>query len=84
LRSAVLALARFDRARDFLVTGRPQRVLGAAILIRNCRRRTAQSSGANTAPGVTTGAASGTNSDADANAENKLLDKKMKSICRGC
>jgi hypothetical protein len=76
LRSAVLALARFDRARDFLVTGRPQRVLGAAILIRNCRRHTA--------PGVTTGVASGTNPDADANAENKLLDKKMKSICRGC
>ncbi|KJC34833.1 hypothetical protein [Bradyrhizobium sp. LTSP857] len=47
---------------------------------------TAQSSGANTAPGVTTGAGSGTNPDADAtvNAENHLLDKKMKSICRGC
>jgi len=47
---------------------------------------TAQSSGANTAPGVTTGAASGPNHDADAtvNAENRLLDKKMKSICRGC
>ena len=47
---------------------------------------TAQSSGANTAPGVTTGAASGANSDADAtvSTENRLLDKKMKSICRGC
>ncbi|MBR1091098.1 hypothetical protein JQ621_26880 [Bradyrhizobium manausense] len=47
---------------------------------------TAQSSGANTAQGVTTGAASGTNPDADAtvSAENKLLDKKLKSICRGC
>jgi hypothetical protein len=47
---------------------------------------TAQSSGANTAPGVTTGAASGPNPDADAtvNAENRLLDKKLKSICRGC
>ncbi|WP_439409558.1 hypothetical protein ACNJX9_16610 [Bradyrhizobium sp. DASA03076] len=47
---------------------------------------TAQSSGANAAPGVTTGAASGTNPDADAtvSAENRLLDKKMKSICRGC
>ncbi len=47
---------------------------------------TAQSSGANTSPGVTTGAASGTNPDADAtvNAENQLLDKRMKSICRGC
>ncbi|WP_354225942.1 hypothetical protein [Bradyrhizobium sp. F1.4.3] len=47
---------------------------------------TAQSSGANTAPGVTTGTASGANPDADAtvNAENKLLDKRMKSICRGC
>ncbi|SFO70211.1 hypothetical protein SAMN05216330_104249 [Bradyrhizobium sp. Ghvi] len=46
---------------------------------------TAQSSGANRAPGVTTGAA-GTNPGADAtvNAENRLLDKKMKSICRGC
>lgn len=47
---------------------------------------TAQSSGANAAHGVTTGAASGTNRDIDAkvNAENQLLDKKMKSICRGC
>jgi hypothetical protein len=47
---------------------------------------TAQSTGANTAPGVTTGAASGPNPSADAtvNAENQLLDKKMKSICRGC
>ena len=47
---------------------------------------TAQSSGANTAPGVTTGAASGANADADAtvSTENRLLDKKMKSICRGC
>lgn len=47
---------------------------------------TAQSSGANTAPGVTIGAASGANRDADAtvSAENRLLDKKMKSICRGC
>ncbi|MDA9434894.1 hypothetical protein [Bradyrhizobium sp. CCBAU 51627] len=46
---------------------------------------TAQSSGANTAPGVTTGTA-GANRDADAtvSAENRLLDKKMKSICRGC
>ena len=46
---------------------------------------TAQSSGANRAPGVTTGAA-GTNPDADAtvNTENRQLDKKMKSICRGC
>lgn len=47
---------------------------------------TAQSSGANTAPGVTTGAASRSNADADAtvNTENRQLDKKMKSICRGC
>ncbi|MBK3666081.1 hypothetical protein JJE66_33280 [Bradyrhizobium diazoefficiens] len=47
---------------------------------------TAQSSGAKAAPGVTTGAASGKNPNADAtvNAENQLLDKKMKSICRGC
>ena len=47
---------------------------------------TAQSSGSNRSPGVTTGAASGSNRDADAtvNAENQLLDKKMKSICRGC
>ncbi|WP_249154242.1 hypothetical protein [Bradyrhizobium manausense] len=47
---------------------------------------TAQSSGANTSPGVTTGAASGTNRNVDAtvNTENQLLDKKMMSICRGC
>ena len=45
---------------------------------------TAQSSGAG--PGVTTGAASGTNPDADAtvSTENRMLDKKLKSICRGC
>jgi hypothetical protein len=47
---------------------------------------TAQSSGAKTAPGVTTGTASGVNPDADAtvSAENRLLNKKLKSICRGC
>ncbi|WP_426615157.1 hypothetical protein [Bradyrhizobium sp. McL0616] len=47
---------------------------------------TAQSSGANRAPGVTTGTVSGANPDADATvgAENRLLDKKLKSICRGC
>ena len=47
---------------------------------------TAQSSGADAAPGVTTGAGSGANASADAtvNAENQLLDRKMKSICRGC
>lgn len=47
---------------------------------------TVQSSGVNRAPGVTTGAVSGANRDADVtvNAENQLLDKKMKSICRGC
>lgn len=43
---------------------------------------TAQSSGANTAPGVTAGAA--TSPDAAVSAENKLLDRKLKSICRGC
>ena len=34
----------------------------------------------------TIGAASGATASADAtvNAENQLLDKKMKSICRGC
>lgn len=47
---------------------------------------TAQSSGKNAAPGVTTGTASGASRDADAtvNTENRQLDKKMKSICRGC
>jgi hypothetical protein len=44
---------------------------------------TAQSSGANAAPGMTTGTGSGA-ADATVNEENKLLDKKMKSICRGC
>lgn len=41
---------------------------------------TAQSSGPGS--GVTTG--SGGAADATVNAENKLLDKKLKSICRGC
>lgn len=54
---------------------------------------TALSSGAgvNTAPGVTTGAAgTGTmsttsqSSDAAINEENKTIDRKLKSICRGC
>lgn len=47
---------------------------------------TAQSSGANAAPGVTTGTGTGAGAEADAtvNTENRQLDKKMKSICRGC
>ncbi|MBR0952825.1 hypothetical protein [Bradyrhizobium canariense] len=43
---------------------------------------TAQSSGGS--PGVTTGTGPGGGSDAAVNAENRLLDKKLKSICRGC
>ncbi|WP_271574964.1 hypothetical protein [Bradyrhizobium sp. CCBAU 11361] len=43
---------------------------------------TAQSSG--TGSGVTTGTGSGAAADATVNAENRQLDKKMKSICRGC
>jgi len=45
---------------------------------------TAQSSGANRAPGVTTGTAADPSADATVNAENRMLDKKLKSICRGC
>ncbi|MDH2350795.1 hypothetical protein QCM77_36535 [Bradyrhizobium sp. SSUT18] len=45
---------------------------------------TAQSSGANAAPGVTTGTGAGGAADATVNAENRMLDKKLKSICRGC
>lgn len=55
---------------------------------------TAQSSGANTAPGVTTGSAGslGTGSaptpttgrDAAINQENKTIDRRLNSICRGC
>ncbi|MCP3368201.1 hypothetical protein [Bradyrhizobium cajani] len=45
---------------------------------------TAQSSGANAAPGVTTGTGAGEAADATVNTENRMLDKKMKSICRGC
>jgi len=45
---------------------------------------TAQSSGANAAPGVTTGTGGGGSADVAVSAENRLLDKKMKSICRGC
>jgi hypothetical protein len=45
---------------------------------------TAQSSGAKGAPGVTTGTGAGGGTDAAVNAENRLLDKKLKSICRGC
>jgi hypothetical protein len=45
---------------------------------------TAQSSGANGAPGVTTGTGAGASADATVNTENRMLDKKLKSICRGC
>ena len=41
---------------------------------------TAQSSG----PGVGGGAATGGGTDAAVAAENRMLDKKLKSICRGC
>ncbi|MBR0987803.1 hypothetical protein [Bradyrhizobium liaoningense] len=42
---------------------------------------TAQSSG----PGSgTTGSGTGGGADATVNAENRMLDKKLKSICRGC
>lgn len=43
---------------------------------------TAQSSGPGS--GVTTGSGTGGAADATVNAENRLLDKKLKSICRGC
>lgn len=43
---------------------------------------TAQSSGPG--PGVTTGSDGGGAVDATVNAENRMLDKKLKSICRGC
>jgi len=43
---------------------------------------TAQSSGPG--PGVTTGSGTGGAADAAVNAENRMLDKKLKSICRGC
>jgi hypothetical protein len=45
---------------------------------------TAQSSGANASSGTTTGTGAGGSTDAAVNAENRLLDKKLKSICRGC
>src|SRR5260221_2338985 len=55
---------------------------------------TAQSSGANTAPGVTTGSSRSlgtgtaavpqTSTDAAIDAENKTIDRKLNSICRGC
>ncbi|KYG20225.1 hypothetical protein SE92_08075 [Bradyrhizobium sp. AT1] len=41
---------------------------------------TAQSSG----PGAGGGAATGGGTDAAVAAENRMLDKKLKSICRGC
>ena len=43
---------------------------------------TAQSSGPGS--GVTTGSGTGGAADATVNAENRMLDKKLKSICRGC
>ncbi|WP_370140985.1 MULTISPECIES: hypothetical protein [unclassified Bradyrhizobium] len=43
---------------------------------------TAQSSGPGS--GVTTGTGGGEAADATVNAENRELDRKMKSICRGC
>lgn len=43
---------------------------------------TAQSSGPGS--GITTGTGGGEAADAAVNAENKQLDRKIKSICRGC
>ncbi|MCK1359383.1 hypothetical protein [Bradyrhizobium sp. 199] len=43
---------------------------------------TAQSSGAGA--GVTAGSGTGGGTDAAVNAESRMLDKKLKSICRGC
>lgn len=43
---------------------------------------TAQSSGPGS--GVTTGTGTGGEADATVNAENRQLEKKLKSICRGC
>ena len=43
---------------------------------------TAQSSGPGS--GATTGTGAGGAADATVNAENRSLDKKLKSICRGC
>ncbi len=47
---------------------------------------TAQSSGSgvNTAPGMTTGSAPQTKTDSTIAEENKTIDRKLKSICRGC
>jgi hypothetical protein len=47
---------------------------------------TAQSSGSgvNTAPGMTTGSGPQTNTDAAIAEENKTIDRKLNSICRGC
>ena len=47
---------------------------------------TAQSSGRaqNTAAGLTTGSAGSQSSDAVIAEENKTVDQKLKSICRGC
>ena len=43
---------------------------------------TAQSSGPGS--GATIGTGNGGSTDAAVNAENRMLDKKLKSICRGC
>jgi hypothetical protein len=43
---------------------------------------TAQSSGPGS--GITTGTGGGEAADAAVNAENRQLDRKIKSICRGC
>jgi hypothetical protein len=61
---------------------------------RSHANRTGSATATNSDAGVTTGsaplgtgkAATGpsTNTDAAVNAENQLLDRKLKSICRGC
>ncbi|TYO61998.1 hypothetical protein FXV83_35075 [Bradyrhizobium hipponense] len=45
---------------------------------------TAQSSGPNAARATTTDGGAGAAADATVSEENRLLEKKMKSICRGC
>ena len=75
-------------------TGGSASSTGAATAPGTNSAGTAQSSGANTAPGVTTGSAgslgtgtaptTATGSDAAINAENKTIDRKLNSICKGC
>ena len=94
--AAIAAIVILATPADLLAQGAGGSTVGSPPAPGTNSIGTAQSSGSgvNTAPGVTTGAAGAagtgtmatptTSSDAAINEENKMIDRRLKSICRGC